>query len=249
MFVYILMLVSCLPPFLASLRPCLCTCPKRRTGRVAILPFILGLWPTGTLELYYLRYSPNLDFTEQLFAYENWRSADKLLTDANQTAPNTKGFITSAYGVEKKRSMPPLTMVSLTVCNQHGDNSYPAYGASFAPADYHTQVEGRYVYECSHTHNPGGEHLAYLFPQLYTYWPSFLEVEGIQLPTFNDFIEQAYRDVITAARPGVAAWRFPPHSLASNTFQLLFSIFSTKDILIEGFGAAPPSPPLLVSLH
>ena len=33
----------------------------------------------------------------------------------------------------------------ITVCNQHGDNSYPAHGASFAPADYHTQVEGRCV--------------------------------------------------------------------------------------------------------
>ena len=66
-------------------------------------------------------------------------------------------------------------------------------------------------------------------------------MEGIQLPTFNDIIEQAYREITTAARPGVAAWRFPPHSLASNTFQLLFLIFSTKDILIEGFGAGTSS--------
>ena len=167
---------------------------------------------------------PPIDFTDQLFQYENWPSADTLLTDANQTAPDTKDFYLSLWCPEDTIHASPDH--GITVCNQHG-----------APADYHTQIEGRYVWECSHTHNPGGEHLAYLLPQLYTYWPSFWEVEGIQLPAFNDFIEQAYREVTTAARPGVAAWRFPPHSLASNTFKLLLSIFSTSGILIEGFGA------------
>ena len=139
-----------------------------------------------------------------------------------------------ACGVPKTR---PTLLRTIAICNQHEGNSYPAHGASFAPADYHTQVEGRSVWECSHTHNPGGEHLALLLPQLCTYWPSFLEGEGIQLPNFNDFIEQAYREITSAARPGVAAWRFPLHSLASNTLKLLLSLFSTSGILIEGFGA------------
>ena len=60
---------------------------------------------------------------------------------------------------------------------------------------------------------------------------------GVQLPNFKEFIEQAYRIVTFATRPGVAAWRFPPHSLAANTFRLLFSLFATPGILIEGFGA------------
>ena len=60
---------------------------------------------------------------------------------------------------------------------------------------------------------------------------------GVQLPNFKEFIEQAYRTVTFATRPGVAAWRFPPHSLATNTFRLLFSLFATPGILIEGFGA------------
>ena len=60
---------------------------------------------------------------------------------------------------------------------------------------------------------------------------------GVQLPNFKEFIEQAYRAVTFAARPGVAAWRFPPHSLATNTLRLLLSLFATPGILIEGFGA------------
>ena len=79
-------------------------------------------------------------------------------------------------------------------------NSFPVHGASFAPTDYHTLIEGRSVWECSR-------------------------------------MEQAYRAATCAARPGVAAWRFPPHSLASNTLRLLLSLFSTSGILIEGFGA------------
>ena len=50
-------------------------------------------------------------------------------------------------------------------------------------------------------------------------------------------MEQAYRAATCAARPGVAAWRFPPHSLATNTLRLLLSLFATSGILIEGFGA------------
>ena len=176
-----------------------------------------------------------MDFTDQLFQYENWPSADALIIEANQTAPDTTDLYLSLWCPEDAAH--PSPDHGITICNQHEGNSYPAHGASFAPADYHTQVEGRSVWECSHTHNPGGEHLALLLPQLCTYWPSFLEGEGIQLPNFNDFIEHAYREITSAARPGVAAWRFPPHSLASNTLKLLLSLFSTSGILIEGFGA------------
>ena len=102
--------------------------------------------------------------------------------------------------------------------------------------DYHTQIDHRSVWECYHTHNPGGEHLAYLLPQLYTYWSPFWEVEGVPLPT-SDTIQHAHHDVTSSPQRGVAAWRFPPHSLATNTFRLLLSIFHTAAIFIEGFGA------------
>ena len=77
---------------------------------------------------------------------------------------------------------------SITICNQHEGNSFPVHGASVAPTDYHTQLEGRSVWECSHTHNPGDEHLAFLLPQLCTYWPAFLEGVGVHLPNFKDFM-------------------------------------------------------------
>ena len=175
------------------------------------------------------------DFTDQLLQYENWPSADNLLIEATQTAPETNDLYLSLWCPEEAAHLSPDH--SITVCNQHAGNSFPVHGASFAPTDYHTQIEGRSVWECSHTHNPGGEHLASLLPQLCTYWPAFLEGVGVQLPNFKEFIEQAYRAVTFAIRPGVAAWRFPPHSLATNTFRLLFSLFSTPGILIEGFGA------------
>ena len=91
--------------------------------------------------------------------------------------------------------------------------------------------DGRSVWECSHTHNPGGEHLASLLPQLCTHWPAFLEGVGVQLPNFKEFIEQAYGAVTFATRPGVAAWRFPPHSLATNTFRLLFFLHVGNSLL------------------
>ena len=176
-----------------------------------------------------------IDFTEQLFQYENWPSADNLLIEATQTTPDTKDFYLSLWCPEEAAHLSPDH--SITVCNQHAGNSFPVHGASFAPTDHHTQIEGRSVWECSHTHNPGGEHLASLLPQLCTYWPAFLEGVGVQLSNFKEFIEQAHRTATFATRPGVAAWRFPPHSLATNTFRLLFSLFATPGILIEGFGA------------
>ena len=176
-----------------------------------------------------------IDFTDQLFQYENWPSADNLLIEATQTAPDSKDFYLSLWCPEEAAHLSPDH--SITVCNQHAGNSFPVHGASFAPTDYHTQIEGRSVWECSHTHNPGGEHLASLLPQLCTYWPAFLDGVGVQLSNFKEFIEQAYRTATFATRPGVAAWRFPPHSLTTNTFRLLFSLFATPGILIEGFGA------------
>ena len=176
-----------------------------------------------------------IDFTEQLFQYENWPSADILIIEATQAAPETKDLYLSLWCPDEAAHLSPDH--GITICNQHEGNSFPVHGASFAPTDYHAQLEGRSVWECSHTHNPGGEHLAFLLPQLCTYWPSFLDGAGVHLPNFKDFMEQAYRAATFAARPGVAAWRFPPHSLATNTLRLLLSLFATPGILIEGFGA------------
>ena len=163
-----------------------------------------------------------IDFTEQLFQYENWPSADNLLIEATQTGPETNDLHLSLWCPDEAAHL--SSDHSITICSQHAGNSFPVHGASFAPTDYHTQIEGRSVWECSHTHNPGREHLAFLLPQLCTYWPAFLERVGVQLPNFKEFIEQAYRAVTFAARPGVAAWRFPPRSLATNTFRLLLSL-------------------------
>ena len=42
----------------------------------------------------------------------------------------------------------------------------------------------------------------------------------------------AYLEYVGQPRPGVAAWRFPPHSLATNTLALLLKVFTTPAVLI-----------------
>ena len=237
MFVSTSTLVFCLPHSLGS--PSLYnTSPSPRVGLGPLNTFTLSPLLASKNPCPPSRSTPHplpFDFTDQLLQYENWPPTDNLLIEATQTAPETHDLYLSLWCPEEAAHLSPDH--SITVCNQHAGNSFPVHGASFTPTDYHTQIEGRSVWECSHTHNPGGEHLASLLPQLCTYWPAFLEGVGVQLPNFKEFIEQAYRTVTFATRPGVAAWRFPPHSLATNTFRLLFSLFATPGILIKGFGA------------
>ena len=61
----------------------------------------------------------------------------------------------------------------------------------------------------------------------------------------SDIIERAnidpilttYKELCAKYRPGVHAWRLPPHTLAYNLYTLVFSFYHLGSLLLEGFGA------------
>ena len=102
---------------------------------------------------------------------------------------------------------------------------------------HHRTPDGRWVWECAHSHLPHGTRLSGLFPHLHSLWASFFHDCETDLTSFSDIAAAAHLEYVGQPRPGVAAWRFPPHSLATNTLALLLKIFITPAVLIEGFGA------------
>ena len=142
----------------------------------------------------------------------------------------------SVFGAQ---TTPPLPSPdhSITICNQRPESAYPAHGASFVPVDWHQRTpDGRWVWECAHSHVPHCTHLSGLFPHLHS-WASFFNDCETDLTSFPDIAAAAYLEYVGQPRPGVAAWHFPPHSLATNTLALLLKVFTTPAVLIEGFGA------------
>ena len=175
-------------------------------------------------------------FSSVLLSCEGWAEEDDLFPDPQPTCPSSDDTYLSMWCPDD--SPLPSPDHSITICNRHPDSAYPAHGASFVPVDWHQRTpDGRWVWECGHSHTPHCTHLSELFPHLHALWPSFFTDCETDLTTFPDIASTAYLEYVGQPRPGVAAWRFPSHSLATNTLAILFKVFTTPAVLIEGFGA------------
>ena len=152
-----------------------------------------------------------------------------------QTKPlPTLTIFASAYGVQKKRSMPPLTMVSLSAINMGITPTLPMAPPLLRLITTHRSKVDMYMSAPIPTTQVGNTWpFSFLSstPTGRRFWKWRVSNSQPLMTSLSRLIRKLPRLL------ALAAWRFPPHSLASNTFQLLFSIFSTKDILIEGFGA------------
>ena len=176
------------------------------------------------------------NFSNVLLACEGWTEETDLFPDPQRTCPSSDDTYLSLWCPDD--SPLPSPDHSITICNQHPESDYPAHGASFVSVDWHHRTpDGRWVWECAHSHLPHCTHLSGLFPHLHSLWASFFHDGETDLTAFSDIAAAAYLDYVGQPRPGVAAWRFPPHSLATNTLTLLLKIFTTPAVLIEGFGA------------
>ena len=114
MFVSTSMLVFCLPHSLGS--PSLYNTSRRQgwDWGLPILSLFLHFWQTRTLSTITLDTHPlPFDFTDQLFQYENWPSADNLLIEATQTAPETNDLYLSLWCPDEAAHL-SLTIVSLS---------------------------------------------------------------------------------------------------------------------------------------
>ena len=122
---------------------------------------------------------------------------------------------------------------SITICNS-SDAPFSISGPSLSLADWHSTLPpGRTVWQCYHTHSPNSTLLTYLFPRLLQCWLAFWSLE--KLP-FGEAVKNSFNALIAHPSPGIAAWRFPPHSLSLNTIRTLLTTFARQSFCIEGFG-------------
>ena len=64
-----------------------------------------------------------------------------------------------------------------------------------------------------------------------------LLLNGLQnAVAFGEAVKNSFDALTAHPSPGIAAWRFPPHSLATNTILTLLTTFTRQGFCIEGFG-------------
>ena len=174
------------------------------------------------------------DFINELFSYEDWGDS----CDAHHFFPPP---ITCARDSElptlsvwcPEDSADPSPDHSVTICNS-SHSPFSCSGPSLSIADWHSTLStGRTVWQCYHTHSPNSTLLSYLFPRLLQCWLAFWSLE--KLP-FGEAVKNSFTTLITNPSPGIAAWRFPPHSLSLNTIRTLLHTFARQSFCIEGFG-------------
>ena len=174
------------------------------------------------------------DFLDQLFDYEEWGEVEftEFYFPPPPTAPVECDCPTLSLWCPDN-SPDPSPDHSLTVCNS-SDDSTCSSGPSFCLEDWHSSVPpGRSVWQCYHTHSPCSNLLTYLFPRLLHLW---LTVWPLEQRPFADAVSFAYLALFGTHSPGIAAWRFPPHSLATHALRLLLHTFTCPGLAIEGFG-------------
>ena len=169
-----------------------------------------------------------------LFSYENWGDSG----DAHLFFPPP---ITSARASElptlsvwcPEDSADPSPDHSITICNS-SDSPFSCCGPSLSLADWHSTLPtGRTVWQCYGTHSPNSTLLTYLLPRLLQCWLTFWSLEKL---LFGEAVKNSFNDLIANPSPGIAAWRFPPHSLSLNTIRTLLNTFARESFCIEGFG-------------
>ena len=173
-------------------------------------------------------------FLTDLFGYEDWGDscdAHLFFPPPITRAPDSELPTLSVWCPED--SADPSPDHSITICNS-SDAPFSCSGPSLCLADWHSTLPpGRTVWQCYHTHSPNSTLLTYLFPRLLQCWLAFWSLE--KLP-FGEAVKNSFNALIAHPSPGIAAWRFPPHSLSLNTIRTLLTTFARQSFCIEGFG-------------
>ena len=174
------------------------------------------------------------DFLADLFGYEDWGDsydAHLYFPPPISRAPDSELPTLSVWCPEE--SADPSPDHSITICNS-SDAPFSCSGPSLCLADWHSSLpNGRTVWQCYHTHSPSSTLLTYLFPRLLQRWLSFWSLEKL---AFGEAVKNSFNALTAHPSPGIAAWRFPPHSLATNTIRTLLTTFARQGFCIEGFG-------------
>ena len=79
------------------------------------------------------------------------------------------------------------------------------------------------------------ETLAAVFYRTIELWMGFME--WLDRRTFAEEITHEFQQLCSIHRPGIAAWRLPPHTLFRNLITILYTVFPLPTLLLEGFGA------------
>ena len=160
-------------------------------------------------------------------------------------APVTQNSVLFQFGCPED-SADPSPDHSIMICNSSTRHS-SCSGPSLSLADWHsTLTTGRTVWQCYHTHSPTLPFSLTSFlvfssaGLLFGPWKSFLSGEAVK---------NSFNTLIANPSPGIAAWRFPPHSLSLNTISTLLTTFrSTEFSVLKVSGMVPDGLPWQVLL-
>ena len=184
-------------------------------------------------------------FKEDLLSFEHWPAADTLLTfdDPDPTEPIP---ILSISCPESQTIASPDH--GITFCNGPARTTRAySHGPSLAQADWHRIISDNSGYwQGDHCHTLGVGTLAEAFHLTTHLWPE-LPIDTVTLDQFTLPVTSALATHTSQAQACLHSWRLPPHSLFHSMITLLFKLFPSSELLIEGFGSGAYSAAVLAN--
>ena len=174
-------------------------------------------------------------FHDDLLNFEDWPDAATLFPQ-DIFSPPPKGDILTVSCPEFDTSPSPTH--GLTWCNglARSPDACTA-GPSLSIQDWHHHTSDTTgVWECYPCHTPESAPLQLVLPHTIQGWKT-LAPEHLPHDKFATPVLNAYLQHISSSPSGVAAWRFPPHSLSTATLSLFLRLFPCDELLLEGFGS------------
>ena len=136
----------------------------------------------------------------------------------------------------------------ITFCNGPARTSRAfSHGPTLANADWHRKTSDISGYwQSDHCHTLGVGCLAEAFYLTAHLWPE-LSIETVTSDQFTLPVTSAFASYTSQAQECVHSWRLPPHSLFHSIITLLFKLFPSPELLLEGFGSGAYSAAVLAN--
>ena len=185
-------------------------------------------------------------FASSLLELAEWPSAH-VLFPASSPPPDLHPDATLSVWCPDTHTHPSPQHAVTLCCGPPHAPSAASHGPTLCYRDTHTRLtENTAVWRCFPSHVPQYENLCDVFARSIEYWSGHLS--QLDRASFVDAVLPAFQNLRRRHRPGVAAWRLPPHSLITNLFTLLFAVFPIPSLLLEGFGAGAYSAAVIALL-
>ena len=186
-----------------------------------------------------------LHFHEDLLTFEHWPPSETLLTFDDPVPPEPIPILTISCPESQTIASPDH---GITFCNGPARTSRAfSHGPTLANADWRRKTSDISGYwQGDHCHTLGVGCLAEAFYLTAHLWPE-LSIETVTSDQFTLPVTSAFASHTSHAQECVHSWRLPPHSLFHSTITLLFKLFPSSELLLEGFGSGAYSAAVLAN--